>query len=365
MGKAEEISGKGELYKSLAAKGFTRRDFMKFCASMAAILSLPEVMTGSIAEALEKAKKPYVVWLEFQDCAGDTEAILRATRPTIGELVLDVISLDYHETIMAGSGQQAEKALQDVVKNQKGKYIAIVEGAIPTKDGGVYCTIGGRTAIDIAKEVCGNAAFTINVGSCSSWGGVASASPNPTGAKGTGDVVSGITYVNVPGCAHNPENATAVVVHYLTFGTLPALDSRHRPLFAYGQIIHNNCERRAHFDAGQFVRQWGDYGHRHGWCLYEMGCKGPEAHYNCPTVRYNGGTSWPVKAGHGCIACAADNNWDAYGPLYSRLQNVPGAGYQTSADKIGTAAVAVTAVGVAAHAIGRAIKGHPKEEEPK
>jgi hydrogenase small subunit len=347
----------------LERRGVSRRDFMKFCGTMAAALALPSGFGATIAEALEKAKKPYAVWLEFQDCAGDSEAILRSTKPTIAELVLDIISLEYHETIMSGSGKSAEKALQDVVKNQKGKYIAIVEGAIPLKDGGIYCTIGGRSALEIAKEVCGNAAFTINVGSCSSWGGIASASPNPTGAVGTAEAVPGIQYVNIPGCAHNPENTTATIVHYLTFGSLPALDSHHRPLFAYGKRIHDNCERRAHFDAGQFVRQWGDEGHRKGWCLYEMGCKGPEAYYNCPTVKYNSGTSWPVQAGHGCMACAADHNWDAFGPIYKRLETVPGFGYQSTADKIGLGVAAVAAAGVAAHAIVRGIKGAHKEED--
>ena len=347
----------------LEKRGVSRRDFMKFCTTMAAALALPSGFAAQIAEALEKAKKPYVVWLEFQDCAGDSESMLRATKPNIAEVVLDVISLEYHETIMAGSGKFAEKALQDVVKNQKGKYIAIVEGAIPLKDGGVYCTIGGRTALEIAKEVCGNALATLNVGSCSSWGGVASASPNPTGAVGVGEAVPGITYVNLPGCPMNVENVTATIVHFLTFGALPALDKEHRPLFAYGKRIHDNCERRAHFDAGQFVRQWGDEGHRNGWCLYEMGCKGPEAYFNCPTIKWNSGTSWPVQAGHGCIACASTKNWDAFGPVYKRLEMVPGFGYQSTADKIGLGVAAVAAAGVAAHAVVRGIKGKPKEEE--
>ncbi len=355
----------GDLFQRLMARGVSRRDFMKFCASMAAVLALPDTFAGRIAEALEKAKKPYVVWLEFQDCAGDSESMLRATKPTIADIVLDVISLEYHETIMAGSGKFAEKALQDVVKNQKGKYIAIVEGAIPMSDGGVYCTIGGRTALDIAKEVCGGAAMTLAVGSCSSWGGVASASPNPTGAVGVGQAVSGITYVNLPGCPMNVENVTATIVHYLTFGSLPALDREHRPLFAYGKRIHDNCERRAHFDAGQFVRKWGDEGHRLGWCLYEMGCKGPEAYFNCPTIKWNAGTSWPVQAGHGCFACASTNNWDVFGPLYKRLENVPGAGYQTTADKIGLGVAAAAVAGVAIHAVARAVKGKPHEEEEK
>ncbi len=353
------------LYRNLVKSGVSRRDFLKFCTSMGATLALPATFVSQIAEALEKARKPTVVWLEFQDCAGNTEAMLRASKPTIGELVLDVISLDYHETIMAPAGAQARKSLMDVVKNEKGKYIAIVEGSIPLNDGGVYCCVGGRTAVDIAREVCGNAAVTLAVGSCAAWGGIPSAKPNPTGAVGVKDAVPGITIVNLPGCPQNVENITATIVHFLAFGSLPQLDSHNRPLFAHGKRIHDNCERRAHFDAGQFVRRWGDEGHRQGWCLYEMGCKGPEAYLNCPSIKYNTGTSWPVQGGHGCIACAADNNWDRMSPLYGRLPNVPGFGVETTADKIGAGIAIATAAGLAAHGIGRALqqKVHKKEED--
>ena len=349
------------VYQGLVKRGVSRRDFMKFCTAMAAALALPASYASKIAEALEKAQKPYVVWLEFSDCAGDSEATLRATRPTVASLVLDVISLEYHETIMVPSGKAAEKSLMDVVKNQKGKYIAIVEGAIPMKDNGIYCTVGGRTALSTAREVCGNAMATIAVGSCAAWGGVASAYPNPTGSVGVKDAVSGIALVNLPGCPMNVENLTATIVHFLTFKSLPQLDSQSRPLFAHGKRIHDNCERRAHFDAGQFVRKWGDEGHRQGWCLYEMGCKGPEAYYNCPTVKYNEGTSWPVQAGHGCMACTEAHNWDTMSPMYKRLPTVPGFGVETTADKIGAGLAVATAVGLAAHGIGRAMK--PKEEK--
>ncbi len=352
------------VYQALVNRGVSRRDFMKFCTTMAATLALPSTFVSTIAEALEKARKPTVVWLEFQDCAGDTESMLRASKPTMAQLVLDVISLEYHETIMAPSGKNAEKSLSDVVKNQKGKYIAIVEGAIPMKDDGVYCCIAGRTALEIAREVCGNAALSVAAGSCSSWGGVASADPNPTGAVGLKKAVPEITVVNMPGCPMNVENMTAFIVYYLTFGSLPLMDSDNRPLFAYGKRVHDNCERRAHFDAGQYVLEWGDEGHRKGWCLYKMGCKGPEAHFNCPSIRWNEATSWPVKGGHGCIACAATNNWDAMGEFYDRLPNVPGFGVEATADKVGAVVAAAAAAGIAAHAIGSALKkGKTKEEE--
>ena len=350
-----------ESLESLKKKGISRRDFMKFCTAMAAILSLPASFIPRIAEAVA-TKKPYLVWLEFQDCAGDTESALRASKPTFAQIVLDVFSLEYHETIMAPSGKSAEKSLQDVVKNQKGNYFAIIEGAIPMKDNGVYCCVGGRSALDIAREVCGNALATIAVGSCATWGGIASAKPNPTGAVSVEKAVPGITVVNLPGCPMNVENLTATIVHYLTFGSLPNMDSHNRPFFAHGKRIHDNCERRSHFDAGQFVRQWGDEGHRKGWCLYEMGCKGPEAFFNCPTVKYNEGTSWPVQGGHGCIACAADHNWDLMTPFYRRLPVVPGFGVESTADKIGAGLAAATAAGILIHGVGRLISPKKKEE---
>ena len=361
--------GYGELFESLLKRGVTRRDFMTFCGTMAAALALPATYADKIAEALEKAKKPSVVWLELLACTGDTESLLRATKPTVGELILDIVSYDYHETIMAPAGFQAEKSLADVVKNDKGKYICIVEGSIPMAEGGIHGTIGGRTMLDIVREVSGNALATIAVGNCAWDGGLPAAQPNPTGAVGVKDAVSGITLINMPGCPMNGENLTAVIVHYLTFGTLPVTDTFGRPLFAYGKRIHDNCERRAHFDAGQYVRRWGDEGHRLGWCLYEMGCKGPETFHNCPTVRWNEGTSWPVQAGHGCIGCAAPHFWDTMSPFYRRLPKVPGFGIESTADKIGLGVAAVAAAGLTAHAVTRAVKGrhtgdiHKKEEE--
>ncbi len=264
---------------------------------------------------------------------------------------------------MAPAGAQATKSLDDTVKNFKGEYIAIVEGSIPTADGGIHCCIGGRSGVEIVKEVCGNAAATIAVGTCATHGGWPAAQPNPTQAKGVKEIVPGAAVVNLPGCPMNVENLTAVIVHYLTFKTLPQMDNLGRPLFAYGKRIHDNCERRAHFDAGQFVRQWGDHGHRQGWCLYEMGCKGPETFHNCPTVRWNEGTSWPVQSGHGCIGCAEPKFWDHMSPFYRRLPRVPGFGVESTADKVGAGLAALTAAGLAAHGVVRAARGKSKEDK--
>jgi hydrogenase small subunit len=190
--------------------------------------------------------------------------------------------------------------------------------------------------------------------------------PNPTGALGLGEAVPGLkNLINLGGCPHNPANTAAVLVHYLTFHDLPALDEYNRPLFAYGDIIHDQCERRAHYDAGRFVEEWGDEGHRKGYCLYKMGCKGPEATYNCPTVRWNDGTSWPVKAGHGCIACASHRFWDTKSPFYKRLPSVPGFGVDVTADQIGWGIAGVAATAMAAQVVGDIIRDKVKSRKAK
>jgi len=350
------------IYSYLELRGLSRRDFLKFCAASAATLGLCSSGAVKIAEALENKQRPSVVWIHLSECTGDSESLLRATKPAISEILLDVVSLDYHETLMAPSGFAAEKSLDDIIRNKKGKYIAVYEGAVPEKDGGVYCCIAGKSASAIVKEVAAGAALNIAVGNCACFGGIAAASPNPTGCVGVGDVI-GSRVVNIAGCPMNCENFTATVVHYLTFGSLPELDGAGRPLFAFGKLIHNNCERRPHFDAGQFVGQWGDAGHRQGWCLYEMGCKGPMAFQNCPTVKWNGGTSWPVQAGHPCIACATPSNWDAAYPFYKRMPQVPGAGLMANADKIGLGVAAIATAGIAAHAVGRFIERKRNSKE--
>ncbi|MBM4422457.1 MAG: hydrogenase small subunit [Chloroflexi bacterium] len=296
------------LESHLARQGMSRREFLKFSALMAAALALPKRYATQIAESLAAVKRPPVIWLEFQDCAGCSESFLRASRPTAAEVVLDVLSVDYHETIMAASGNLAEEAKKQTI--DAGGHLVIVEGSIPTAEDGIYCCIGGRTAVDILNEAVSSAAAVIAVGSCAAFGGIPKAAPNPTGAVSTLDLVKDKPVLNLPGCPYNVVNLTATVVHFLTFGELPAMDQLNRPLFAYGARIHDNCERRGHFDAGEFALQWGDEGHRKGWCLYRLGCKGPVAFHNCPSVRWNDGANWPVGSGHGCIGCSEPDFWE-------------------------------------------------------
>jgi [NiFe] hydrogenase small subunit len=298
----------------LALKGVNRRDFMKFCGFVATVLGLPMTFAPRIAEAVA-AKRPTVVWLSMAECTGCTESLIRTADPWAADLILDIIDLAYHETVMAAAGEQAEHVLEETIKNNKGKYICIVDGAIPTKDKGVYGKIGGKTMMDIVNNGVKNAAAVIAVGNCAAYGGLPAAKPNPTESKSVTEV-TGVKTVNLAGCPPNADNMVATIVHFLLLGKLPALDAKGRPLFAYGQLIHDNCERRGHYEAEEFVKEFGDEGASKGWCLRKVGCQGPETHANCPKIRWNQGTNWPIGAGHPCIGCHEPDFWDKMSPFY-------------------------------------------------
>jgi hydrogenase small subunit len=339
------------LGEHLESRGVSRRDFLKFCGEMGAVLGLGSLLTPRVVEALSQVRRPTVVWLQLQECTGCVESVLRSSDPAIGDLVLDLISLDYQHTLMAAAGHASEAALQQTVEENWGNYILLVTGSVPLAEDGIYTTIGGRTALSILEEVHPGAAAVIAVGACAHWGSVQAAYPNPTGAVGISDVVKDKPVVNIAGCPPIADVVTATIVHFLTFGRVPDLDYDGRPMFAYGARVHDQCPRRAHFDAGQYVRTFDDEGARKGWCLYEVGCKGPACFSPCPIFQWNDKTSWPIGAGHPCIGCTERNFWDSMAPFYTRLPQVAGFGVERNADVWGLGLAAAAVAGIGAHAV--------------
>jgi [NiFe] hydrogenase small subunit len=308
-----------KMSKKLEKKGVSRREFMQFCTYLTATLGLSSSFVPKVAEVFAAPKqRPPVIWLHFGECTGCSESMIRTMYPWVDELVLDILSVEYHETIMAAAGHQAEEALQMAVKKYKGQFICVVEGAIATKFNGAYGKVGGKTFLEIGKEICPQAAAVICIGSCATFGGIQAAAPNPGGYKGVGEAL-GIKTLNLSGCPPNPVNLIGTIVNYLLLGKLPDLDELGRPKFAYGKTVHDQCPRRSHFEMGEFVTEFGSQEAMDGWCLYELGCKGPETYNNCPTAKFNGGTSWPVQAGHPCIGCSQPGFWDNMSPFYETM----------------------------------------------
>jgi hydrogenase small subunit len=337
-------------YESIIRKGYSRRDFIKFTTYITAFMGLEHSMVGQVVKALETKKRIPVIWEHFQECTGCSESFIKSDHPLAADLILDNISLDYTDTLMAAAGHNAEEAKQQSMKENYGNYILVVEGGIPTKDDGIYCTIAGRTAIEILKESAAGAAAILTFGSCSAWGGVQAAYPNPTGSVPVDAIIKDKPIIKVPGCPPIGEVMTGVIVHYATFGTLPALDSMGRPKQFYGKRVHDSCYRRPYFDAGLYAETYDSEEAKKGYCLYKAGCRGPVTYNACGSMGWNNGVSYPIKSGYPCIGCSENNFWDN-GPFTKRLTNLPGMGIEATADNVGKVVLGATAVGVAAHAI--------------
>lgn len=361
-------------YDLLAARGVTRRDFLKYCGSVAALLGLAESMAPTIASAIETAagSKLYpAVWLNGGACTGCTESIAQATYPDVATIVLDILSLNYIETVMMATGEAADQALYDTVEKNAGNFIMVYEGTVMTGLEGNTLRIAGKTGLEIIDEVAPKAAAIVAVGSCAVDGGWVKAAPNPAGGTGISMYLKekGIEtpVINLPTCPVNPEWLVAIVVDVLLLGQLAdgsilnKLDQFGRPKFIFGQTIHDNCPRRGHFENGEFVYRFGSEEEAKGYCLYPVGCKGPQTQTNCPIVRWNNQTSWCVESGAPCIGCGNFNWVDNGAPFLGRMRKVgigrgaQGGGYNPGA--LGAAAGGVVLGALAVHAVGMAATG--------
>lgn len=331
-------------------KGYSRKDFLKFCTLMAAYLGLENSAIGQVVKAMEAKPRLPVIWLHFQECTCCSESFIRSSHPIVADVLLDQISLDYTETLMAASGVQAEEAMMNTMTKYKGEYILCVEGSVPTAADGVYCMIGGKTSMQILEEAAAGAKAIIAWGSCACNGCVQAAKPNPTNATPIHKLVKGKPIIKVPGCPPIGEVMAGVIVHVVTFGRLPELDGLGRPKAFYSKRVHDTCYRRPYYDAGLYVESFDDDNAKKGYCLYKVGCKGPSTYNACAVTKWNNGTSFPIQSGHGCFGCSEENYWDN-GRIYERASAFPGFGIEATADKVGKYALAATGVALGAHAI--------------
>ncbi|MBT0883321.1 MULTISPECIES: hydrogenase small subunit [unclassified Campylobacter] len=251
------------------------------------------------------AKKLKLIWLHFSECTGCSESFIRSESIGLDDLIFDFIDLIYHETYMAASGFLAEDLLEI-----KEPFLLVVEGAIASNE---FYTSGApaHSALHKLKELTNRASCVYAVGSCSSYGGIQAAKPNPTNSISIEDILKDA--VLIPGCPPSESNIIASILHFAFFDKAPTLDDNNRPAFAYSKCLHDMCERKIAFESGEFVEEFGDEAAKSGACLFKVGCKGPYTFNNCPKTKFNAKTSWPVQAGHGCIACSERDFWDNYG----------------------------------------------------
>lgn len=337
-------------YEELRDLGYSRREFLRFTTFIAAYLGLEYSAAGQIAKALETKSRIPVIWEHFQECTCCSESFIRTDHPIVADLILDKVSLDYTMTLMAASGHQAEAAKHDTMEKFKGEYILCVEGSVPLGEDGNYCMFAGKTALEHLKESAAGAKAIIAWGSCACNGCVQAARPNPTKATPIHKIIKDKPIIKVPGCPPIGEVMAAVIVHVVTFGRLPQLDRIGRPKAFYAKRVHDTCYRRPYYDAGLYAESFDDENAKKGYCLYKVGCRGPLTYNSCGTIKWNGGTSFPIQSGHGCIGCSEEGFWDN-GPFYQRVPKMTSFGIEATADQIGKVAAATVGVGVGVHAV--------------
>jgi hydrogenase small subunit len=367
----------------LEQRGVTRRRFLKFCGAIAASLGLSEALAPSIHEALAESvigktegKLAPVIWLELASCTGCTESLASAETPDVATIVLDLISLTYAETLSAGAGFSLEEAKEQTI--EAGGYIVVVEGALMEGWDGNALKIANEKGVDIVRHAASNATAIVCAGSCAVDGGWQAAVPNPGGATGIqaflersradGSFEHAIPpIINIPTCPSNPEHIIAVLVDVLLVGKIPELNKLGMPSLMFDEYIHDNCPRRGHFENGEFVYQFGSEEERKGFCLYPMGCKGPQTKSNCPIVRWNRRVSWCVEAGAPCAGCANANplkdgfNWvDLNTPFLKRFKNLMIGDIPVQPMTIGIGITGLVAAALVVHGIGMKATGRTK-----
>lgn len=309
------------IYHVAKEREMDEREFENLCTTLTFLGGFPPSKRDDMMKALREKERIPVLWMQFLDCTGCSESLIRSVELKVESLLFDLISLEYTELLSAAAGEQAEASKRKVMEKYRGKYLLAVEGSIPEES--KYLMIGGRSALDIFRGAASGAWAVIAYGSCSSWGGIPAAFPNPTGARPIREFVpEGTPVIHVPGCPPIAEVMVGVIAYILATGELPELDRKGRPKIFYRHRIHEVCERRPFFDQGLFADSFDDEGAQKGYCLFKLGCRGTSTFNSCADLLWNGGTGFPIQAGSICLGCSEENFWDK-GSFFAKRNKVP------------------------------------------
>ena len=362
-----------EFQELLSSRGVTRRSFMKLCGAIAVAAGLSELAAPRVAQALEgsvigatKGNLYPVIWIEGASCTGCTESFAQVESPDPASVVLELISLNYSETLSAAAGHSMEEAKAQTIK--AGNYILVYEGAVLERWEGQALRVADKPGTEHLLEAAANANAVVALGSCAVTGGWMGAHPNSAGALGVQQFLekNGIDkpVVNVPGCPANPEWLVSVLVDVVMMGKLPDLNAENKPAGIFNQTIHDNCERRGHFENGEFVYEFGSKEEALGYCLYPLGCRGPQTKANCGVTLWNNRRSWCVQAGTPCIGCCEANpndpghNWvEVNTPFYKRHRDLRIGDWMVQPGTIALIITGVVAGALVVHGFGMKITG--------
>ena len=367
-----------ELEELLASRGVSRRGFLQLCGAVVAAAGVSQLTVPQVAHALEesvigaaKGNLYPVMWIEGASCTGCTEAFAQIDEPDPATVVLEMISCNYNETLSFAAGHSVEEAKAQTIKECAGNYILVYEGALLEGWDGWALRVADQTGIDAFAEAAESAFGVVALGSCAVNGGWMGAHGTPAGAIGCQAYMTkrGIEtpVVNIPGCPANPEWLVAVLVDVVLMGVLPELNAENKPALIFNQTIHDNCQRRGHFENGEFVYKFGSEEEKMGYCLYPMGCRGPQTKGNCGVVRYNRRRSWCVESGAPCIGCCeADpkdpgHNWvEVNTPFFQRHRDLRIGNWVVQPEAIALGLTGIVAAALVIHGFGVKKSGRMK-----
>ncbi len=282
---------------------FSRRDFLKWTGRSLGALGLSQVGFLRLERALAAQSSPPMIWLHGAGCSGCSIAALNAVAPTtFGDLLLTRVSAKYDSLLMAAGGDAAIGAMDLAAQAEQGRFVLVVEGGVPTAEGGRYCIIGERagtpiTLLDAVQNLGPRASRVLAVGTCAAYKGAAGAGDNLTGVLPLAEVLAGRVakpVLRIPGCPAPPEQLFRVIIGLLAGGEF-AVDADGRPATAFPHTVHFTCPRK-HLPK---AKAFGEAG-----CLSELGCRGKFTTAMCPRHKWNNGKNWCTAAGHPCIGCA-------------------------------------------------------------
>jgi hydrogenase small subunit len=244
-------------------------------------------------------KKINLIWLEACGCSGNIISLLDADTPDVPYFLTQMVNMTYNNSIMGADG---ERAFEKFLETLDTEFILVVEGAVTTRDNGMYNIvaeyngklISGAEAVTFAA---GKAKYILAVGTCAAYGGPSAAKPNPSKSQSVQDFLTTAKVIRIPGCPAHPNWIISTIAHLISYG-LPELDSEGRPIFLYEATIHTNCSRRSFFDKKIFATKLGDKE-----CMFHLGCRGPMTRADCALRKWNDRVNWPVEDNTPCIGC--------------------------------------------------------------
>ena len=304
--------------------------------------STPEEPASEIASAEEVTGGPdtlHVYWLAGGSCDGCSVAAVGATNPGVEDLMRGQVphlpQVELHHPVLAMEwGDDYIEELQAARRGERDPYAVVVEGSVPNErlvdePGGYWIAQGEEDGepvrmVDWLDRLAPDAAATIAIGTCATWGGIPSAKGNPTDAMGTMDYlgrdyrsVLGLPVINVPGCAPVGDNFIETVAHVLLYaadmGPLPELDELGRPEWLFGETVHRNCNRGSYYEEGDFAEEYGSEK-----CIVELGCWGPVVKCNMPSRRNLDGVGGCMNVGGKCIGCTMPGFPDKFTPYFKK-----------------------------------------------